>query len=443
MLASELGNSIMKYKRPLMAFLALSILLCSLYVNVNQSYTAEIYIKYLGDDVKDGIAADGSHLNPYEIKNALVVRNTLEALQLDWSNQEQIRRSITVAPVYTITDEEKHASWLDNFSDYGEDENRPGAVYYSVKFQTDIGPEFASRFLDTLIEQYRAFYVEKHAYSTDVIMISDTAVMKYDYFETADMLKTKIKGNSKYLNNILTGDKDYRSPETGYAISDLVAEYNRLLECDLAAIGQDIFDRGLSKNNVVLQTTLAEMADRAQLNSERNATKADSHKTMMDIYSDKNDEYTWETSQEASKGGSEQVREDTERDKTYVREETTYDKLILEYVDYGATGVDEGIDAEYYNEYVEYFEKPGTVDEEIEIALNNVCVKYNDLHAITEATIKDYNKFKAARYITDVSGVSVLETMSEFIYYAVSVVFPLALGIVYIIFVELKKKKKI
>ena len=118
--------------------------------------------------------------------------------------------------------------------------------------------------------------------------------------------------------------------------------------------------------------------------------------------------------------------------------------MMLEYTSYAANSRDQLIDNAYYEDYIKYFDKkePAT-NPEVEAKLESVCEKYNELHQLTEETLADYNFYKSARYITTLSGVSADETMGEMIYYAATVVLVLGLGVLIILFNELKKRRKI
>ena len=55
MSVSELQSYLLKYKKFLAIFVSVALLLCATFINVSQSYTAEIYIKYLGDKAESGL----------------------------------------------------------------------------------------------------------------------------------------------------------------------------------------------------------------------------------------------------------------------------------------------------------------------------------------------------------------------------------------------------
>lgn len=444
MTVSDFQSYLIKYKKHLALFVALSILACYFYINMKQSYTAEIYIQYLGDKAAEGLAPDGTEINPYEINNSLIVKKALQQLGIDVHNHEEIRKSVKITPIVPTSEDEKHASYIENFTNYKDDEDgRFIPVHYSVKFTTDKGKDFAIDFLGALISQYRIYYVENHAYESDVALISDKAVLEYDYFVTTDTLSDRISSNVKYIENIIAGDTDYRSPSTGYSMNDLIDEYTFILENDLAPLIQEIFDKGITKNSSVLKMNLQSQADNAQLDSDQNMENSRSEKDLMLIYSDKNNEYTWDTVYNNPNNEGNQVREDTERDYKYSRDEMTYDNLMLAYIDYTAKGQDLLIDKEYYLRSMNYFGDEDTVNPEIDTKLSAICGKYNNLHEITEKTLDDYNNYKSGHYIAQISGVSVVETVNDVFYYTIVTVLSFALGVMVVVFVELKNKKKI
>lgn len=441
MSVSEFQDYLLKYKKPLAIFVSLSLLLCMVCMNIAQSYTAEIFIKYLGENAEMGLTPNNSELNPYEISDALVVKKALESIGAESANYNSVRKNIAVTPIILSSEEAKYASYIDNFSDYeNTEENKTHPVYFSVKFTTKQGEEFARKFLDALIMQYRIYYVEKYAYNNDMTLISEKAVMQYDYFETAQILENKLRNNIDYLKNIVASDTDFRSPQTGYSISDLASKHESILQNDLANVSQLIVTKGISKNSDVLKKTLQSKADNAVLESNMNAEKATSKKELLETYSKKNKEYVWNTSDIEDEY---QIHSDTERDRVYSTDKTVYDQMILEYVDYSIKSKDLLIDKDFYQSNIERFSNGSVQDSQAEQLLSTICEKYNDVQQLTEKTISDYNNFKSARYLANVSGIATSDSLSEVIYLASTLVLSLGFGIIVVVFLELKRKKKI
>lgn len=441
MSVSEVQIYLLKYKRFLAIFVSTALLLCATFINVSQSYTAEIYIKYLGDKAESGLTENGKNLNPYEITDALVVKKTLESIGAKITSYNEIRKGISVSPIILSSEEEKYNSYIENFSDYDNtEENKTQPVYFSVKFTSKQSDEFARKFLNALIKEYRIYYVEKYAYSNDVTLISEDAVMQYDYFETAELIEDNIRNNIGYLNNIISGDTDFRSAQTGYSMRDLADAYGGLLENDLADVNQIILENGISRNSDVLKNNLQNRADVALLDSNMNAEKAAAQKELMGIYSKKNKEYIWDT---LDTDEDNQIYSDVERDRAYSTDKSVYDQMILDYVNYGIKSKDLLIDKDIYTENIECFSNESAQNPQVEQLLSDICDKYNTIQQLTEKTIDDYNNYKSARYLTTVSGIAINEDVNELIYYASTLVLSLGFGIIAIVFLELKRKKKI
>lgn len=440
MSVSEFNSCLIKYSKKLAVLVALAILICACVVNFRQSYTAEICIKYLGEKAEQGLTPNNKQLNPYEIANSLVVKRTLNKLGLKSSNHDRIRKDITVTPILLTSEEEKHASWIENFSDYeNDDSQREYPVYYSVKFKTKRSVDFAEDFINTLISQYRVFFIENYAGNNDITALGEDEVLGYDYFETVQLIKEKTDAEKEYLKNISEGDFDFRSMQSGYSINDIIDEYSSFQKNYLAAVSRNILENGISKNPDILKTNLKNKADSEQLKSESLLAKAESQKELMQVYSEKNKQYLWESYDYA--GESEQVREDTERDRVYNTEKTVYDQMTFDYVEYKSNSLGAIISKEYNEEYISYFKNEAKVNKAIEKELSGVYKEYIRIQGLAHELIEEYNRYKSGRYVERLSGVYVGKTVSVVIYYAASIVLALGLGIIWFVFKELRKKK--
>ncbi len=438
----DLQNSLLKYKAPLALFVACCILLCNLVIGMAQTYTAETYIKFLGENAAEGLTPDGEHpLNPYELTNAAVIASAMDKVGEKSDNNLQIVKNLTIVPVIPYAEQEKYNSWIDQFDNYAEDSEDEKAfdVYYKVSFTSKKGPSHARKMLKAILEEYKTFYVDKYGYESDVIELSDKATLGYDYFESARILEEKIESDIEYFESMEGSDSKYRSPATGYTASDVISMYTNLRDTALASVYNKILSGGIARDNETLAANLSYDADEAGMDRDRNIEKADTQIELMRIYSEKNKNYLWD--ERYANDESEQVREDTERDFTYTREKSVYDTMMLDYTNFMTTAVNSDIDEKYNNEYAKRFvNTANVVDESVQAALEDVCSKLNTIHEIAEKTISDYNHYKSAKFIQLVTGISVTETMGEMIYYAATLVLSLGLGVVVIIFTELKKK---
>ena len=69
--------------------------------------------------------------------------------------------------------------------------------------------------------------------------------------------------------------------------------------------------------------------------------------------------------------------------------------------------------------------------------------EYQQLHNLTVRTLEDYNAYLSAQHILQVSGIQMEETLPDLLFYAVSGILSVGLGVVWVLFLELKREKKI
>ena len=442
MTVTDIQNILLKYKRPLALFVSIVILLCHFYLGITQTHTATVYIKYLGEKPENGQAANGSALKPYEITDSYVVGEALKQLGINDIKASTLAQKITVTPVLSKAEQDKYASWIDQFSSYEEtEEDKLNPVFYCIQFESADGVQFARDFLGALVQQYRIHYAQKYVGQRMVVAATEPAILNVDYFVAAQRLQGRLEANMDYLESIVDGDKNYRSPSTGYSISDLIDAHDYLLETRLAPVNRYILDLGISKDADTLIASLRHSIDNAQLDSEKNAQKAVTQEELMALYAEKNYEYMWEVVN--GDEDNSQVRHDAERDKRYNTVKTTYDQMVLDYVGYATTSRDLLIDKAFNESYLSQFTTVSATNEALDTEMASIYGEYQQLHNLTTCTLEDYNDYLAAQHLRQVSGVQVEETLPDLLYYAVSGILSVGLGVVCVLFLELKREKKI
>lgn len=441
MTAIDIFAALWKRKSIIALFAAVALLACHLCLFSIQSHTATVYIKFLEDGAVDGVATNGTKLDPYEIADPYVVSMALEQIGMENKNANAIAQKIKVTPVSSSAEQEKYASWIDQFSNYeNTEEGKSTPIYYRVDFETAEGVEFAKSFISALIQQYRSYYTKRYSGFSEVALVPESVVLNSDYFYSVELLHTQIEDNILYLSNIASTDIDYRSPKTGYSLTDLVDAYNLLIETGIAPVTQYILDTAVSKDVATLIAGLRQSSDMAQKESEENAEKANTEEQMMLLYAEKNKEYV--STVISPDDYDTQVRGDVERDKAYMRNFTTYDQLILDYVDYAVKSGDLLIDKEYINKnLVKFGDEKSTGNAPTE-EIADIYEQYVLLTNITEQTLEGYNAFKSGRVILQVCGIRTTETMPELLYYAVSGILALCVGCGLIVIYEIKKSRE-
>ena len=353
-----------------------------------------------------------------------------------------LAQKITVTPLLATAEEEKYESWIDQFSSYDEtEENKLNPIYYRIQFETDEGIQFARDFLGALIQQYRIYYAQKYGSLRMVVMESESAIRNTDYFFAAQRLQNRVETNMEYLTALVDGDTNYRSPNTGYSLSDLVDAYGFLRETRIAPVNRYILDLGISKDADTLLASLHQSVDNALMDSEKYAQKAETQEQLMAVYAEKNYEYMWEVT-DGDEDNS-QVRHDAERDRRYANVKTTYDQMMLDYVDYATASRDLLIDKRYNETYLSQFTTVSSTNEALEENLAEIYSEYQHLHDLTVRTLEDYNAYKSAQYLVQVSGIQVVENLADLLFYAVSGILSVGLGAVSVLFLELKRQNKI
>lgn len=440
MIAADILEALWKQKKIIALFVAVAVLACYLCVFAGQTHTAAVYIKYLEDKASDGVATNGTQLNPYEIADTYIVGKALEQLEMSDLNVNSVAQRIKVEPVYSSAEQEKYASWIDQFSDYEKNEDKKATpVYYRIEFLSKEGAVFAQAFLNALIHQYRSYYTGRYSGFSEVAVLSEALVLNSDYFYAVEMLHKQMKGTMSYISNIASGDFDYRSPNTGYSLNDLLDAYNLLIQTKVAPTMQYILDTGVSKDVSTLVAGLRQSANAAQRESNKNADMADTQKQMMALYAEKNKDYI--SSVISPDDYDAQIFGDVERDKAYIRDLTTYDRLMFDYVDYTVKSGDLLIDKAYINESLSKFGATSTAKAPIDEILD-LYTQYSSLMKTTEKTLEGYNAVKSGNVLLQVSGVQITETLPELLYYVVSVILAICLGCGLVIIYELDKNRE-
>lgn len=438
MIATDILEALWKRKGVIAFLVAVALLACFAYLTLSQTHTVSVYIKYTEGNVENGVTSNGSKLDPYEIKDTYVVGKTLAQLGMPDANATSFAQRIQVVPIISAAEQQKYASWLDGFSDYEKtEEEKATPVYYRIEFRSDDGAQFGRDFLNALIHQYRSFYTEEYAGLYEIALVPESVILNQDYYSAVEMLQVQIEGIQSYLVNITAGDTDYRSPVNGYSLDDLSDAYGRLIEMRIAPVMQYILDTGASKNILSLMAQLQQGADEALLESQEKAVKADTQKELMELYAEKNKEYVSTVFE--SEDYENQVYGDVERDKAYQRVMTTYDQMILDYVEFAAKRDDLLIDKAYISAKLDKFgNATGVADAPVE-DIKDIYDQYAYLTAITEETLDGYNAYRGGRVILQASGIRVVENVPELLYYTVSFILAFCLGCGLIVVWELKK----
>ena len=437
MIATDIFDALWKQKKVIALIVAVAVLVCHVYLFAEQTYTATVYIKYLEENAADGVATNGAKLNPYEIAKPYIVGKALSQMGAEGKNANSVAQRIKVTPVTSRAEQEKYASWIDQFFSYeNTEEGKLTPVYYRIDFKSNEGVEFAKSFVSALIDQYRIYYTERYSGFSEVAMLPESVVLESDYFYAVKLLYTQIKDTVSYLNKIEGKDGDYRSPKTGYSMTDLVDAYDFLIETNIAPVMQYILDTGVSKDSATLMAALQHNLEMTQKDIDKSAEKANTQKQMMLTYAEKNKEYF------STVLGPDDYDTQMLGDIVYNRSFTTYDQLIFAYVNYAVESGNLAIDKAYINENLRTFGNPASTGVAPLEEISEIYEQYVLLTNITEQTLEGYNAFKSGKTILQACGIRTEETIPELLYYAVSVILALGVGCGLAVICEMKKTRE-
>ena len=438
MIATDLIAALWKRKSFIALFVALALLTCYGYLTIKQNYTASVYIKYLDHGASEGITSNGSTLDPYEIADPYIVGKALEQLGRGNSDINAMAQRIKVIPVYSSAEQKKYASWIDEFSDYEDtEEKRATPLYYRIELHSMDDIEFSKAFLINLVHQYRIYYTEQYVGYCDVAVLNKSTVLSADYYNSVDLMRSEIKDITWYLNDIAGNDHNYRSPVTGYSLLDLVDAFQLLSSTQIASVSEYILVNGISKDLPTLMAELQLSAASAQASSDENAAKAETQKEMMLLYAEKNQEYV--STVISPEDYDSQIFGEVERDKEYIRDFSTYDQMILDYVSFAAKSADLLIDKACIEKDLEIFVNSSISGTSPDEEISMIYDQYADLLDITKETLEGYNTYKAGRVVMQASGIRIAKALPDLLYYMISGIFAVCICCGLIVIDELKK----
>ncbi len=404
------------------------------YGQSQQRYIASTVIQYTNDGAKDGYTPDGSPLNVEEIYCPTVIDAALTDLGYP-TNIDAIRSSCYVEEEISEKQRKLNEALLEKGQepDYSTDTYR---VYYIG--DNDSGEEFAWDMLDAIINNYYEFYAGK--YVEEQLQNNGVSVLaegNYDYLESAQVLEDSVWEMLNYLQDKRESHPYFRSVETGYTYSDLYRIYSFLYNYEIPGLYASILTDAETGDIELLKSRLTQDCEDLQLYIENRQARADSLRTLIDNYSNRNKEmmdYHYHSS--ATQGiGTEYILKDVEYSKENGNKETTYDGLIQEYVDLNISIRQKELEKEHKEYLLSVFdtdvrsEDRKTPDpEEIRGKIAhcaNLATKY---YHYVEETGHELNRYLSANYLKMVSSINVQPAVNIKLYLAIAIVLFVLVG---------------
>lgn len=412
---------ILRYLKQFKFLIAIGSILAGLlfyYVANNrlQSYTSSTVIEYTNAEASDGFAPDGSKIDTSEIYGSYIISKVIQNLGIDPStaNMDNIRSSISITSI--ITDEQQQI--FDGKVAQGEDANLI-ATRYMVTFSSgvDHDKDYPRTMLNEILDVYSAWYGETHVNSSRAANgVNDIYSKGYDYIEMMDVIDDSLGATLEVLDGKVSSDSSFRSSETGYSFSDLFWEYDLLQKIEVPKITAKILANKITKNRDVLLNKYRNRNNDLSIENTASDEEIQKIKGVIDSY----------VGMMSSSGNtnitSEYILQDIydnvrDGDSSKTDQTTSYDKLLIRYVEDRTQSTANVIDAAYNDYILDTFstapdQSPQEEQDEIAAEIQTLVNRINTLYTNMEETTDEYNEYLGAANISVLSSVGVTEKIS-------------------------------
>ena len=413
---------ILRYLKQFKFLIAIGSILAGLlfyYVANNrlQSYTASTVIEYTNAEASDGFAPDGSKIDTSEIYGSYIISKVIQNLGIDPStaNMDNIRNSISITSI--ITDEQQQI--FDGKVAQGEDANLI-ATRYMVTFSSgvDHDKDYPRTMLNEILDVYSAWYGETHVNSSRAANgVNDIYSKGYDYIEMMDVIDDSLGATLEVLDGKVSGDSSFRSSETGYSFSDLFREYELLQKIEVPKITAKILANKITKNRDVLLNKYRNRNNDLSIENTASDEEIQKIKGVIDSYvgmmsssgnTNITSDYILQDIYDNIRDGDNTVKTD---------QTTSYDKLLIRYVEDRTQSTANVIDAAYNDYILDTFstapdQSPQWQQDEVASEIQTLVEQINTLYSNMEETTDEYNEYLGAANISVLSSVGVTEKIS-------------------------------
>lgn len=408
------------------------------YGNKNQVYTATAVIEYTNSAAAEGKNPDGSEIDKREITSAAVITDAISDLELD-TNVEAIRSKFDVQEIIPKDEEEKRIAALDAGNEY---EYYPTRYQVSFNVGTDSGKDYARDVLDTTLTNYFSWYCQKYV---DYAVFSNNAANvttdRYDYIDCVDMLYDAVEEIRKYLAQKEEDYPSFRSAKTGYSFADLNDCYKNIRDGLIARTYAYILNNQLVNNKELLVKRYQNKVAQYQLDIENYDSHIAEAKQLLDEFGnktlEKNDlNYSFGGGNGSNEGliiGN--VEDWFTRNKGENNVETTYDKLIDQYVDLQNERIAVETKMNKANEILSVFDNEDIEDDtgsemaQTAVAdINEISAEMNELYEVILPTIDESNQRNGSDNLAMRSSISVREKFNMNTFIILAIIFFFALG---------------
>lgn len=403
------------------------------YGSKNQSYTATAVIEYKNPDAATGKNPDGTEIDSSEIISAAVITDVISDLSLK-TNVEDIRSKCKITEVIPDEETEKKKAALEQGKDYEYIVTR-----YQISFTVGSGSskDYARDVLDSILTNYFSFYCEKYVdYAVFPNNATNISTDQYDYIDCVDMLESAAEEIGYYLNLRATSYPGFRSAVTGYSFKDLEDRYDNIKEEKIPRVYSYLLNNKLVIDKEVLLKRYENNKAQYELEISNLETHIKEAKQLIDHFGDKTlEKNDINYSFGGGNGSNEGLIINNVQDGN-ATVETTYDKLINQYVDLQSQKIRLQTRLSKCKEILEVFDdKSIKNDKESEKAaaaiedIDAITKELNDLYASIVPTIDEFNEQNGADNLATLSSISQKARYNMDIYIMLAIVFFLVVGV--------------
>ncbi len=420
----DIFRYIFKWKFVIIMTVVVSFLISIAYVELFQSYNAQAVIRYNDSSIARGKTPDEKDFDPYEIVSPDVITAVINDLSLS-DTVDSIRSRVTINAVIPDAELKIKAAKLEDGEDY---EYLPNT--FSVSYEGKVGAsESSSRdILDSLLQNYLAFYQENHAaqaYINDVSFDGDLG--DYDYIESAEIISNRIDSTISSLEGYQLQDEEFRAPSTGLTFADIKSEYTHLQDYKVSNLFADIYRGQVTKNKTLLIEKYTERKENFELEQKDFAARAELTKSRMDKFAEANKDVPNSYNNSTDNNNDNLAIIDDVHSDSYgerqLKTETTYDTLVQNYVSYSKSANNSALDAEHCVSVIEKFsvEPDASIDisaltKSVEEQIVDIKDEMAQLYGNLSKTIDDYNDKTAASHIDLLTGIQYYAAKSQGLY---------------------------
>jgi hypothetical protein len=320
----------------------------------------------------------------------------------------------------------------------------PNTFYINYTVNSSKDGRYARNMLETILKNYYKFYGERYLNQSMVPEIPKSIkIGEYDYIEVAETLSSNVNGFISFLIAHNKTDKTFRSSKTGLTFTDLENEYNVIKNVDMKLLFSYIYFGRLTINKEELIKKYQYKIEEATQKSTQKSEEASAAIDILNKYSQNN----------ASKPGNNSNGDhpistsEVIKDDIFKSSQTTYDKVINQYVDAKVNSSDALTDVDDYNNIINIYQKDTISSEQKEeftekvkettIRIEN---KLKTLNELTDLTLTDFHNYNVSKYISCLSSVNIVTNYPLKLYMVISFALGAGMGIVFAITIEIGRK---